>query len=129
MEHRTTAAAPTTAVRASDNPMTGRDSVAPAPRAPSPGPTPGDGPPDEARAAPLLFSPSRLRAWRHLRGTDHATLAHAAGTTSGDVAACEAGRQQPHMGMVTAWAAVLGCQPDQLHSTTPEGPDEYWQAA
>jgi hypothetical protein len=31
--------------------------------------------------------------------------------------------------MITAWAAALDCQPDQLRSTTPDGPDEYWQAA
>lgn len=78
------------------------------------------------------FSRARLRAWRHLRSVDYATLARAAGITSEDVAAYEAGehgRGEPTTWMITAWAAALGCQPDQLRSNTPDGSDEYWQAA
>lgn len=106
-----------------DGPVTDSDN------AQSSGPAPGNAAPDAAAPA---FSRARLRAWRHLRGADYATLARAAGITSEDVAAYEAGDHghgQPTMWMVTAWAAALGCQPDQLRSNTPEGPDEYWQAA
>jgi transcriptional regulator with XRE-family HTH domain len=78
---------------------------------------------------PLVFSRSRLRAWRHLRGADYATLADAAGITAAEVAAYEFGNTHPRDQAISAWAAVLGCEPDQLRSTTPDGPDEYWQAA
>jgi transcriptional regulator with XRE-family HTH domain len=76
-----------------------------------------------------VFSRSRLRAWRHLRSTDYTALADAAAITAAEVAAYEFGNGQPTTSMITAWAAVLDCEPDQLRSTTPEGPDEYWQAA
>jgi hypothetical protein len=117
---------------AEDEHVTGSDNALPAPDAQSSGPAPGHAAPDVAGPTLPAFSRSRLRAWRHLRSADYATLARAAGITSEDVAAYEAGDHghgQPTMWMVTAWAAVLGCQPDQLRSNTPDGPDEYWQAA
>lgn len=77
----------------------------------------------------MVFSRARLRAWRHARALDHAALADAAGITAADVAACEAGQADPTPGMIAAWSAVLGCQPDQLRSTTPDAPAEYWRAA
>jgi transcriptional regulator with XRE-family HTH domain len=77
----------------------------------------------------MAFSRSRLRAWRHLRGADYAALAESAGITADEVAAYEFGSGQPTTSTITAWATVLGCGPDQLRSTTPDGPDEYWQAA
>jgi transcriptional regulator with XRE-family HTH domain len=76
-----------------------------------------------------VFSPARLRAWRHARSVDHATLADAVGVTVDQVAACEAGRADPTPGVIAAWSAVLDCQPDQLRSATPDGPAEYWHAA
>jgi transcriptional regulator with XRE-family HTH domain len=131
MPHRTTPASSTPAgPTTSDRTGTGRANVVPEPRAQSPDLMPGDEPPPElAGPAPMLFSRSRLRAWRHLRGADHATLARAAGITAAEVAAYEFGNGQPTTSTITAWAAVLGCEPDQLRSTTPDGPDEYWQAA
>ena len=114
----------------SDQSETGRDRVVPAPRVQPPDLTPrGEPPPDAAGPVSLVFSRSRLRAWRHLRGADYATLADAAGTTAAQVAAYEFGNSQPTDQAITSWAAVLGCEPDQLRSTTPDGPDEYWQAA
>jgi transcriptional regulator with XRE-family HTH domain len=77
----------------------------------------------------VRFSPARLRAWRHARNHDHAALADATGRSIAAVAACEAGQSDPTPGMVTAWSALLGCQPDQLCSATPADPGEYWQAA
>ena len=77
----------------------------------------------------MVFSPARLRAWRHARNRDHAALADAAGVTVDQVAACEAGRADPTPGMIAAWSALLGCTPEQLRSTTPADPAEYWSAA
>jgi transcriptional regulator with XRE-family HTH domain len=114
----------------SDRPGARQDHVVPAPRAQAPDPTPGDEPPPGVTGqAPLVFSRSRLRAWRHLRGADYAALADAAGITAAEVAAYEFGNGQPTAHVISAWAAVLGCEPGQLRSTTPDGPDEYWQAA
>jgi hypothetical protein len=59
----------------------------------------------------------------------HTVLAEVAGTTPTTVAACEHGATTPTTPMVAAWAARLGCRADQLRSTTPTGPDEYWSAA
>jgi transcriptional regulator with XRE-family HTH domain len=77
----------------------------------------------------VVFSRARLRAWRHVTGTTYAALATAAGSTVEHVAACERGASQPDDAMITAWAGVLGCQPDQLRSACPDGPSEYWNAA
>jgi transcriptional regulator with XRE-family HTH domain len=131
MKHRTTPTGSTFAGSPdSDRPRARQDHVVPAPRAQSPDPTPGDDPPPGVTGpAPLVFSRSRLRAWRHLRGIDYAALADAAHITAAEVAAYEFGNGQPTTQAITSWAAVLGCEPDQLRSTTPEGPDEYWQAA
>jgi transcriptional regulator with XRE-family HTH domain len=76
-----------------------------------------------------VFSPARLRAWRHARNVDHAALARAADVTTEQVAACEASQADPTPEMVAAWSAVLGCRPDQLRSSTPDGQAEYWSAA
>lgn len=78
---------------------------------------------------PVVFSPARLRAWRHARTLDHATLATAADTTAAVVQACEQGLADPTPDMITAWSARLDCRPDQLRSTTPTDPAEYWRAA
>jgi transcriptional regulator with XRE-family HTH domain len=86
--------------------------------------------PRGARSGPaLVFSRARLRAWRHARSLDHARLAETAGVTEDQVAACEAGLADPTPGMIAAWSAALGCRPDQLRSTTPDGRAEYWNAA
>lgn len=89
----------------------------------------GDGMPRQRGSTATVFSPARLRAWRHARSLDHAALADAAGVTVSEVAACEAGQADPTPGMVAAWSAALGCRPDQLRSKTPDGPAEYWHAA
>lgn len=78
---------------------------------------------------PAVFSPARLRAWRHATATTYTTLAHAADTTPQQVQACERGTIHPDPAMITAWADALGCQADQLMSTSPDGPAEYWNAA
>jgi transcriptional regulator with XRE-family HTH domain len=77
----------------------------------------------------LVFSPARLRAWRHARNLDHGSLAAAAGVSADQVAACEDGQADPTPGMIASWSARLGCRPDQLRSTTPDAPAEYWRAA
>jgi transcriptional regulator with XRE-family HTH domain len=115
-----------------DGPVTGSDNALPTPDTQPADTAPGRPADDVAGPTSPAFSKSRLRAWRHLRSTDYATLARAAGISSEDVAAYEAGNHgqgQPTTWMITAWAAALGCQPDQLRSNTPDGPDEYWQAA
>jgi len=76
-----------------------------------------------------VFSPARLRAWRHARNLDHAALADASRSSVGQVAACESGQADPAPGMIAAWAALLGCRRDQLCSATPTDPAEYWDAA
>jgi predicted secreted protein len=76
-----------------------------------------------------VFSRARLRAWRHVTATTHTALAAATGSTIEQVQACEHGTTHPDDAMITAWAGVLGCQPDQLRSTCPDGPTEYWNAA
>jgi hypothetical protein len=76
-----------------------------------------------------VFSPARLRAWRHARNRDHATLAAGADTTVEQVTACETGQVEPTPGMLAAWSALLGCRTEQLTSTTPADPAEYWRAA
>jgi transcriptional regulator with XRE-family HTH domain len=85
--------------------------------------------PRRAAHPALAFSPDRLRAWRHARATDRPALANAAGITLTDLAAYETGQAHPTPGMIAAWSARLGCQPDQLRSTTPDAPAEYWHAA
>jgi hypothetical protein len=78
---------------------------------------------------PAVFSRARLRAWRHVTGTSYDALADAAHTTPEHVQACERGTTQPDNATIGAWATVLGCQPDQLRSSCPDGPREYWNAA
>jgi DNA-binding transcriptional regulator YiaG len=89
----------------------------------------GRTPPTETEPGRAVFSPARLRAWRHVTGTTHTTLADAAHTTTEHVQACERGTTQPHPDTLATWARVLGCQPDQLRSTDPDAPTEYWNAA
>lgn len=93
---------------------------------PLPRPEPGSATAGDTMSA---FSPARLRAWRHARGIDHASLASAAKINVDTVAACEDGHTSPTPDMIAAWSALLDCQPDQLHSYTPDAPAEYWKAA
>lgn len=76
-----------------------------------------------------VFSPERLRAWRDVRGVEHAELAQVSRTSVAYVRAAENGTTEPTSEMVVAWSAVLGCRPDQLLSMTPDHPAEYWRAA
>jgi transcriptional regulator with XRE-family HTH domain len=132
MDHLTPPDSSTSGEPVVDGPVNGSDNAQPTPDTQSAGTAPGHLADNIAGSTLPVFSKSRLRAWRHLRSTDYATLARAAGISSEDVAAYEAGNHgqgQPTTWMITAWAAALGCQPDQLRSDTPDGPDEYWQAA
>jgi hypothetical protein len=45
------------------------------------------------------------------------------------VQACEEGSAQPDDAILVAWSTVLGCRVDQLRSTSPDDPAEYWHAA
>jgi DNA-binding transcriptional regulator YiaG len=84
---------------------------------------------DTGPAGPAVFSPHRLRAWRHVTATSHTALAQTANVTAEHVQACERGTACPSGDTIRAWSAVLGCQADQLMSTTPEDQAEYWRAA
>jgi hypothetical protein len=62
-----------------------------------------------------VFSPARLRGYRHLRRLDHTTLANAAHTTT------------PSPTLITALAHALDCPPAQLHTTgDPTDNSGYW---
>lgn len=76
-----------------------------------------------------VFSPARLRAWRHLRDVPVTRLADKASTSPTYVSECETGLRQPDTATITAWASALNCQTDQLCSPTPDGAGEYWKAA
>ncbi|MGH3571381.1 MAG: helix-turn-helix domain-containing protein [Pseudonocardiaceae bacterium] len=75
-----------------------------------------------------VFCPTRLRAYRHLRGWDRAGLATAAGTTVETIATIETGRASPCPGLVTGLTEALGCPPGALHSTSdPVDNAGYWE--
>lgn len=79
-----------------------------------------------------VFSSERFRAWMHGRGVAAAELADVAGVTAAYVMACAYGHpvaSPPTPGVLAAWATRLGCDPDELCSATPHGPNEYWIAA
>ena len=75
---------------------------------------------------PLAAScPVRLRAHRHLRGWDRATLASGANTTIEVVAAIENGQASHCPRLVTALADALGCPPAALHTSAPGDNADY----
>lgn len=80
--------------------------------------------------AVAVFSPGRLRAWQHVRDVPLDVLGDVVGVSAAYVKACahgHPGAAEPTAEMIKAWAALLGCTADELCSTTPHDPADYWR--
>jgi transcriptional regulator with XRE-family HTH domain len=76
-----------------------------------------------------VFSPHRLRGWRHSADLNHTELATRSHTTAATIAAVETGDTTPHPRLIAALAAALGATAAQLCTDDPHrGNGDYWRA-
>jgi transcriptional regulator with XRE-family HTH domain len=76
-----------------------------------------------------VFSPHRLRGWRHSADLNHTELATRSHTTAATIAAVETGHTTPHPRLIAALAAALGATAAQLCTDDPHrGNGDYWRA-
>ncbi|MCK2243482.1 MULTISPECIES: helix-turn-helix transcriptional regulator [unclassified Crossiella] len=94
---------------------------------PSPGTSPPSSPGLPEGQVPM-FSPPRLRAYRHRRNLDPPTLALRAHIGLAALRAAEAGTHTPTPAQIARLAAALDCAAPELHTTAADPGDnaQYW---
>lgn len=74
-----------------------------------------------------VFSPARLRGYRHVRSLTHADVAAQTGMTTTDVQQIEKGQQTPTTSAIARLATALGCTVVDLYATDDAMNNEhYW---